>query len=345
MHTDACLSLRRIVIVSVVASLLCGGSAVLADHDESFHLSVSPDPATTGDPLVATITKIAGIPCAHVLDPVVIEESQIVSIGITHLCPPLPPTPFPHHILLGPLPPGIWDIRLTAVDLPVSPPPILDQVSVTVIDPHFSVRLTPSPATEDDMVVAHVVAEATCPVVLPAEIEEGRIRLNLGVLICDPPGPLPFEYDQPLGQLAAGDYVVELFYGDLRVAENTLSVLPAGSCAPGDTNLCLSRGRFRVEATWATLSGLTGPAWAVEETDNSGLFWFRNPDNIELVVKIIDACTWTNPRFWLFAGGATNTGVSIEVTDTETGETASYLNPPGQPFEAILDTDAFLDCP
>ncbi len=341
MHTDADPSgYPSWIFVAWAVALLFGGSAGHAQEGDDFGISVSPNPATTSDPLVVTVTVPDDVHCGQVLDPIVVEGIVWVPFTQQGTC-----DPFPVHLLLDPLPPGIWDVRLSAADLPVHPPAVIDSVSVTVTDPRYSVRLAPSPATAEDVVVAEIAGEGTCPMLVPPEIEPGRIRL--GVIeheLCGSPVQ-PFVTEQILGQLEPGEYLVELFFWDSRVAESTLLVLPAGSCVPGETVLCLNRGRFRVEATWTTPAGLTGPARAVEEADDSGLFWFSDPNNIELLVKVLDACALAYPRYWVFAGGATNLGVSIVVTDSETGAVSEYLNPVGQRFEAVTDTAAFATCP
>ncbi len=343
MNFDVQTSLRPIVFAVLAVALLAGASAGRAQEDEGFYISVSPNPATTGDPLVVTVN--AGFDgCSYLLDPVVVGDEVFIPWSLQ--CPPPPPVSYPAYVLLDPLPAGIWDIRLVSADLPVDPPALIDSELVIVTDPSFSVRLSPSPATEDDVVVARITGEGDCPgLLLPPEIEEGLIRLKLREVICDPPlPPGTFEHEQVLGALDAGDYLVELYYADQRVADEVLSVLPAGSCVAGETTLCLSGGRFRVEATWTMPWGQSGPARAVSGGDGSGMFWFRNPDYLELVVKVIDVCSWTRPSFWVFIGGATTAGVSIEVTDTATGQVNEYVSPVGQPFESIYQIGAFLDC-
>ena len=47
----------------------------------------------------------------------------------------------------------------------------------------------------------------------------------------------------------------------------------------------------------------------------------------------------------MFAGGLTNVGVEILVTDTEAGITRSYSNELGEAFQPIQDTSAFATCP
>jgi len=116
------------------------------------------------------------------------------------------------------------------------------------------------------------------------------------------------------------------------------------SCAPSDTALCLNGGRFRVEAEWRTPQGRTGRARAVPLTTDTGYFWFFGEANVEAVVKVLDACTGANPRFWVFAAGLTNVEVDLTVADTATGATRAYQNALRSPFQPIQDTAAFATC-
>jgi len=79
-------------------------------------------------------------------------------------------------------------------------------------------------------------------------------------------------------------------------------------------------------------------------TGDTGYFWFFNASNVEMVVKVLDTCSFTD-RFWVFAGGLTNVRVDITVTDTETGVVRTYRNPLNTPFQPIQDTNAFATCP
>ena len=117
-------------------------------------------------------------------------------------------------------------------------------------------------------------------------------------------------------------------------------------CQPGPNILCLQDDRFQVEVDWEDFQGNTGPGQAVQLTPESGYFWFFNPDNIELVVKVLDACDLADfNKFWVFAAGLTNVEVTLVVTDTQTGESRGYSNPLGQAFPPIQDTSAFATCP
>lgn len=62
---------------------------------------------------------------------------------------------------------------------------------------------------------------------------------------------------------------------------------------------------------------LPARATPVQLTGDTGYFWFFNASNVELVVKVLDACHFG--RFWVFAGGLTNVDVDLTVTDTATG--------------------------
>jgi hypothetical protein len=80
-------------------------------------------------------------------------------------------------------------------------------------------------------------------------------------------------------------------------------------------------------------------------TGESGYFWFFDPGNVEVTVKVLNACALNN-RYWVFAAGMTNVRVVLTVTDTKTGTaTKTYTNPQGRVFRSILDTGAFATCP
>lgn len=125
-----------------------------------------------------------------------------------------------------------------------------------------------------------------------------------------------------------------------------LAVAPSeGSCVPSTTALCLNRDRFKVGVTWTITGGATGPGIAVRLAEDTGSFWFFGPNNLELLIKVLDACVPSFNRYWVFAGGITDVGTVITVTDTKTSTVKTYTNPLGRPFPPMLDTDAFATCP
>ncbi len=115
-------------------------------------------------------------------------------------------------------------------------------------------------------------------------------------------------------------------------------------CIPSDTVLCLNGGRFRVETIWRNAEGLGTPGRRGLLTHDSAYFWFFDDANIEVLVKVLDACGTASNRYWVFAAGLTNVDVSLVVTDTATGRSKEYRNPAGTNFQPILDTDAFSSC-
>ncbi len=115
-------------------------------------------------------------------------------------------------------------------------------------------------------------------------------------------------------------------------------------CFPDATSLCLNDGRFRVEAGWEDFGQASGSGQPYELTGDSGYFWFFDPANVELVVKVLDACFPPFDRFWVFAGGLTNVRAELTVTDTVTGDVRTYDNPLGSAFQPIRDTGAFATC-
>jgi hypothetical protein len=115
------------------------------------------------------------------------------------------------------------------------------------------------------------------------------------------------------------------------------------SCVPSPTAACLYN-RFKIEITYdATPNNGTGAASVVLESAASVKFTFFDPTNIEMILKILNACGLNN-KWWVFAGGLTNVGVSIKVTDTATGVARSYGSTKGHLFETFADTSAF-GCP
>lgn len=120
-------------------------------------------------------------------------------------------------------------------------------------------------------------------------------------------------------------------------------------CANDDQSLCLLDDRFEVTVRWQDFEGGTGPGTAVApseilaSSDDSGLFYFFEPNNWEVLVKVIDGCS-LNQHFWIFGAATTNAGYELTVRDTLTGHVVRYTNPLGQRSPAITDTAAFSTC-
>lgn len=111
-----------------------------------------------------------------------------------------------------------------------------------------------------------------------------------------------------------------------------------------DTACLFGNGRFQVEVDWRDFSGATGPGQVVRQTNTGADFFFFNPNNTELLIKILNSCR-DNDHFWVFYSSLTDVEFELTVTDTQAGVVRSYTNPLGQPANAVTDTSAFATCP
>jgi hypothetical protein len=118
---------------------------------------------------------------------------------------------------------------------------------------------------------------------------------------------------------------------------------PVVPCAAGASRLCLQGGRFAVDVEYILPDTTSGPGQVRTLTADTGAFWFFSAENLEMLVKVLDACA-LDKRHWVFAAGLTNTQVVLTVTDTTTGAARRYVNPQGINFAPIQDTGAF-PCP
>jgi len=145
-----------------------------------------------------------------------------------------------------------------------------------------------------------------------------------------------------LGGLALSqpDGLAEFGPGDYSLTVNGTPVASAkvlGTCTAGSF-LCLANNRFRAEVTWKN-AGIATPARAVSLSGDTGYFYFLDPANVELVVKVLDGRT-LNGSFWVFYGALSNLEYTLTITDTVTGAVKVYANPSGR-FASTGDTTAF----
>ncbi len=158
------------------------------------------------------------------------------------------------------------------------------------------------------------------------------------VLVVEDTNPLnPGEADEKLYAPGVGIIMDE----DIELVEFT-----PPACVPDEQTLCLSNGRFRVEVEWSVPGVEPSDASVTQLSDQSGEVWFFEPDNVELVVKVLDACGLAGfNNYWVFASGLTDRAVTITVTDTKTNTEKEYESDALEPFEPVLDTAAFQTCP
>lgn len=130
------------------------------------------------------------------------------------------------------------------------------------------------------------------------------------------------------------------------------SHLSPSGCVPDADTACLLGGRFKVEVTWTTASA-TGAGQIMSfsgqraESDQSAFFWFFNPTNFEMAVKMVDACVPPWNSYWVFVSGLTNQAYQVDITRVGLSNpqtTKSYTNPLGTLPTTIADIIAF-SCP
>ncbi len=114
-------------------------------------------------------------------------------------------------------------------------------------------------------------------------------------------------------------------------------------------DLLLNHERFQVHAEFMDSNGqsLTSGSMRLDEAtgfDETGYFWVNDPDQLDLVVRVLDGCA-LNDRFWVFAASLTNVEYELTVVDTLTSDEATYVSGPSKLAPPIQDTVAFATCP
>ncbi len=115
------------------------------------------------------------------------------------------------------------------------------------------------------------------------------------------------------------------------------------ACRAGEEFLCLRGGRFEVQVHWKNNDRAgdygVGRSVPVDVSDESGLFWFFNPDNVELVVKVLDGRA-IDDHHWVFYGALSDVEYWVTVQDVAAGVRRTYHNEQGR-ICGQNDTKAF----
>ena len=124
-------------------------------------------------------------------------------------------------------------------------------------------------------------------------------------------------------------------------------------CVRGPQTACLLGDRFEVVVAMKNFAPTPTPIpgfiqeyqGASSETEQSVSFYSFENGNVEVFVKMVDACVGgPSDAFWLFAAGATNANTTITIRDSHTGQTRTIVNPSGQLFQTYANTAAFQTC-
>jgi hypothetical protein len=317
-------------------------------------ISFTPNKATWRDAVVVTVSGPAPF-CTPVLDEPVITFAGVwrIDIDLIDLCtigPPVPDGTFSVSTTLDPLTP--IEAVVTVHDLSdggdTSTAPLTihrgADLEVTAIEPASSAEpfrfqiegVGACPAAEVSLPAPFVVRatyEGNCPILPP-----GEIRFTLDLQTADPLPPGDYE-------LQVLDFTRVTSIDMPEVVTKRFKVWDAARCVPSDEAHCLERGRFRVQARYTDFRGNDGVAKTLPATlDDTGLFWFFESNNVELTIKVLNACS-VNGRYWVFVSSGSTVEYEITVTDTATGEQRTYDNALGAIPELIADTSAFATCP
>lgn len=142
-----------------------------------------------------------------------------------------------------------------------------------------------------------------------------------------------------------GRYKIEVYDEDLLIRSQPLEVIAPGrqlilfdAPAGGPVNDSVI---VTVELT-DPVTGPPRPASAVFQTNSAGYFWFFDPNNVEVTVKVVDGRP-VNGHFWIFLTGMSNLGFTVTVTHVSNCAFGhcpqkTYVNPSGQRLN-VIDTE------
>ncbi len=111
-------------------------------------------------------------------------------------------------------------------------------------------------------------------------------------------------------------------------------------CEPGETAAVLSGG-YEVRMCFEMPSGARVDASNYHlESTASGLLYFFDRDNVEVLVKVLDGCAINGHR-WVFAAPVTDLAFNLEITEQATGRAFTHRNPRGMTAATAGDAAAF----
>jgi hypothetical protein len=101
----------------------------------------------------------------------------------------------------------------------------------------------------------------------------------------------------------------------------------AATCKAGPNTLCFLKGRYKVEVDWRNqYNSSSGRGGAIRSSDLTGLVYFTDKSNIELVIKMLQF----PDSVMIFYGALSDLEYTIYLTDLQTGAIKQYRNPAGR---------------
>jgi hypothetical protein len=190
-------------------------------------------------------------------------------------------------------------------------PPVLGQ-------DYTSIRIEPERPTPDDPIhITMTLGSEGDPELRFAGVQGNRIRIQYNsYAFPDVPPPYePWTFETTVGPLSAGLYTVEVQEGEYPGVARTFEV--AGPDPTLDL-LATDQSVFTVTVDFETpgsnqRSTSSNTAYGVPLTRQSGYFWFFDPDNSEVTVKILDGRE-VNGKYWIFLASMTDVQFTARVT-------------------------------
>ncbi len=110
-------------------------------------------------------------------------------------------------------------------------------------------------------------------------------------------------------------------------------------CAPGGPALTL-RGGYTVSMCYETYKCEVGDArdWGLDSSQ-SGLLYFFKPNNVEVLIKVLDGCG-VNRHRWVFVAPVTDLAFNL-VVESPDGQRWTHTNRLGVTADTMADTSAF----
>lgn len=188
----------------------------------------------------------------------------------------------------------------------------------------------PQPAGAVNVILAQRQPEDQ-PTICPEKLFELEVRLPERLPAVPVPGVFPVgvyrRIEDPQGNL---------------ISQTSCGVVDLSVSAGYRSEIPLQDGRFLASVTW-NVSGQDESGFAVpaDGTADSGLFWFFQPSNWELMVKVLDGCA-VNQYYWVIGAAATDVKFTLRIVDVLSGSNAwTYTSPGGRLAPAFADVFAF----
>jgi len=331
-------------------AVLCLGALAAAASAAQAHLSVFPANPAVFQEVAVTVESDAGSPgpCfAWALGDRRLHTIEIVGTGL-----PLPvcTAPVPqvelgflevgHYVVTAHLAGSteiVGEVHFDVQALPSAPTHLLDL--------GFS---NPSPRAGEPFAVTFSVAHLTCEAPQfdsPAQVVGDAVVIDGSLGFC---GILPIPIWQVDGfrftvpGLTAGTKTLVIRDGGTTVKTYTFQV------DADSTSLASFGGVFETSVRWTDRAGAPHDAIATRLSDTSGQFWFFDPNNPEVTVKLVDGSAY-NAAIWVFASSLTDLGFTVTVRSSlcEPGgcvRERTYTQLPGH-NRNFIDTSAFPNCP